>query len=158
MKYDINMREHELLELVNMSKNEELNNTNELLQNHLHEAIANGKSKFAIELINSGIFNLEQKDHQGRTALHYAAEYNNIEVVTSLLAKGADPNVQNQFGNTPLWSSLFSAKGSYNLFLLLIKKDANPDIKNNKGESTRDVAIKTGKTLATAIINENEKI
>ena len=38
----------------------------------------------------------------GATALHWAAHWADMETVTVLLAAGADPNAANDFGVTPL--------------------------------------------------------
>ncbi|KAL2015649.1 hypothetical protein VTK56DRAFT_5070 [Thermocarpiscus australiensis] len=45
---------------------------------------------------------LGQRDTEGNTALHYAAEFGLVPAVQFLLAKGADVNVFNNCGNTPL--------------------------------------------------------
>lgn len=42
------------------------------------------------------------KDAQGRTPLHAAANYCNFDLVNRLLDEGADPNAQDNDGNTPL--------------------------------------------------------
>ncbi|KAK3262289.1 hypothetical protein CYMTET_28847 [Cymbomonas tetramitiformis] len=45
-------------------------------------------------------------DYDGRCALHLAAHNGHTAVITFLLSKGADPNVQDSFGNTPLWEAV----------------------------------------------------
>lgn len=46
---------------------------------------------------------MDTKNKHKNTALHYAVENNNLEIVTYLLDQGADPDIQNEtLGNTPL--------------------------------------------------------
>ena len=47
--------------------------------------------------------NVRGGDSRKRTALHFAATHRgNVDLVRLLLNKGADPNVQDMAGNTPL--------------------------------------------------------
>jgi ankyrin repeat protein len=46
--------------------------------------------------------NLDTQDVNGDTALHYAVQLKQEKIVQMLLNKGANPNVKNDFGNTPL--------------------------------------------------------
>jgi ankyrin repeat protein len=46
--------------------------------------------------------NLDTQDVNGDTALHYAVQLKQDKLLLSLLNKGANPNVKNKFGNTPL--------------------------------------------------------
>ena len=66
----------------------------------------------------------------GNTLLIYATENNLKSIVESLLLKGADPNIQNIFGN----SALHIAYKNNNTFLvnLLIEYKANENLKNIK--------------------------
>ena len=41
-------------------------------------------------------------DDRGFTPLHIAANHGRLSAVTSLLRKGADPNISAQLGDTPL--------------------------------------------------------
>ena len=42
------------------------------------------------------------KDHAGNTPLHYAARYNNLDVIHILYVAGAEVDAQNNNGQTPL--------------------------------------------------------
>jgi ankyrin repeat protein len=50
--------------------------------------------------------NLELKDKNGRTALHYAVDMNATTIMQTLLAAGADVNSQDRRGETPLMLAL----------------------------------------------------
>src|SRR5215467_9816016 len=45
---------------------------------------------------------VRQKDKRGGTPLHYAAAFGSLETLRSLLEKGADVDMANDFGATPL--------------------------------------------------------
>jgi ankyrin repeat protein len=48
------------------------------------------------------------KDDKGWTALHFASQEFNKEIVTLLLNNGADPNSVDLDGNTPMFRALFN--------------------------------------------------
>jgi len=72
---------------------------------------------------------LELKDNWGNTALFYAidAKQNNLQIVSFLLDKGADPNAKCKNGTTPL----FRAVEINNLLIVetLLKKKCNIFVK-----------------------------
>ena len=49
---------------------------------------------------------LNIKDIWGNTALHYAAQYENIHILYNLLRKGVDVNIKNNKGQTPIFTSI----------------------------------------------------
>lgn len=46
---------------------------------------------------------VNELDQQGQSLLHYAASYRHVEVVRYLLEQGADPNMPNADGETPIY-------------------------------------------------------
>jgi len=70
----------------------------------------------------------KQEFTTGNTLLIYATQYNLKSVVEILLLKGADPNIQNKFGNT----ALHLAYKNDNVFIinLLIEHGADTKLKN----------------------------
>jgi len=65
------------------------------------------------------------KDHDGRTPLHYVW---NRDIAELLIAKGADVSVKDKYGTTPLHLA-----GNKEIAALLIAKGANVNAKNNGG-------------------------
>lgn len=56
----------------------------------------------SIYLINTKKILLNKQFYEGRTALHYAVIKNNAKIVKSLLEKGANPEVRDNFDLTPV--------------------------------------------------------
>ena len=71
------------------------------------------------------------------TALHLACELGKENCVETLVAKGADPNVQDNEGVTPLMSTLqcHGSDTDMNLLSILLSLDWKPDIKDNIGRT-----------------------
>lgn len=65
----------------------------------MHAAMRNDREKIAA-LIKAGVW-LDETD-EGETALHWAVSRRHVEIVTMLLDAGANPNVPDNDGYTPL--------------------------------------------------------
>ncbi|RCH83113.1 hypothetical protein CU097_004319 [Rhizopus azygosporus] len=59
----------------------------------LHYACSAGKSKFVILLVKEYDAKMDAQDSKGETPLHYAIRHRQLQVVTTLIRLGADPNV-----------------------------------------------------------------
>jgi len=113
----------------------------------LHSAALNGKSEVVKLLLEHGADpNIQNKD--GMTPLHFATEYSPwhfaaryspwdsatergyLRVVKLLLEHGADPNIQNKDGMTPLHFA--TERGSPEVVKLLLEHGADPNIQENK--------------------------
>lgn len=88
-------------------------------------------NEILIELHKAGV-NLDLQDGSGFTALHKAADYNDVNKVKALLNLGANPNITNEFGKRPLDLIMDNYTYSFNdhidLLSLLIKKGADANI------------------------------
>ena len=77
----------------------------------------------------------------GETALHYAVEKDNIEIVEKLLDAGAEVNAKSFNGNTPLhW---VTDKDQREMAEVLLRKGADVYIENDDGKSPIKQADKT---------------
>lgn len=88
--------------------------------------------KLAEILINNGA-NINDKDRNGHTALHYCVYYKNYKLMEFLVNNGADMDVQDNNGNTPLQLSIMRKYDNFSKFL--INNGADKNIKNFNGEN-----------------------
>ncbi|MDR2905774.1 MAG: ankyrin repeat domain-containing protein [Helicobacteraceae bacterium] len=99
--------------------------------NLLMNCILENNNEFSKKLIKLGI-DLNYQDIKGYSALHYAVQENNLEVVTSLIQNKADVDIFDSYGNTPLWKAAYDGKNK-EIIEKLIKAGADIHKKNNSG-------------------------
>lgn len=91
------------------------------------------------ELIGTG-FDINTKDEDGMSLLHrvvYAFRYNDElekEVIKHLIKNGANPNVRDSDGATPLFRAMQPTDEHYEVVKLLLKYGADPNIPYSTGE------------------------
>jgi uncharacterized protein len=78
----------------------------------------------------------------GTTALHWAAQWNDLETADLLLKAGARVNAGNDYGATPLW--LAAMNGSIPFIERLLAAGADPNIGLPTGETALMTAARTG--------------
>ncbi|KAJ4448714.1 hypothetical protein ANN_00105 [Periplaneta americana] len=99
------------------AKGEELKKTADELQ---AERQKTAELRSAAEILA----NLEQKDSQGRTELHRAAERGETLMVQLLLDAGSQVNAEDHYGRTPLW--LAAEQGRQDACRALLAAGARP--------------------------------
>ncbi len=104
----------------------------------LINAIKNGYSTTAINLIQNNKTTIDMVDELGNTALHYAISYGLHEVTDQLLAQGAQTNRQNNEGNTPVHTAIqvHNCRG----LQALLKHNADINIQNIQGNTPMHIA------------------
>jgi hypothetical protein len=103
-------------------------------------AICHRQLKVAKGLLEDGASPTEQ-DNDGRTPLHFAAQFGVEDVAEALIAKNADTNAKDRFGCSPL--HLAAEKGHMNLVDLLLSAGADVHARANYG-TARDAAEANG--------------
>jgi ankyrin repeat protein len=81
-------------------------------------------NRIVSKLINSGI-DINAKDNQGNTALHYAAQYYNTELIQLLINSGANVHAENNHGLTPLFFASRNLDPGIMISLIDIGADVN---------------------------------
>ena len=95
-------------------------------------------------------------DAKGLTLLHTAMAFEDIDIVTSLVLRGADVNARSQHGWTPLhYASLYNDIGIINF---LISQGANINIAGNCGCTPLHWAIGTNAPIAKFFISKGADI
>jgi len=134
---------------------------NKATQN-LFQAIAENNSEMAKTALANKATEINGQDEFGRTPLHLAAESGNMPLVGLLLDHKANPNIQDNAGNTPLHNTISATTGAGGagtviiadparipLFDLLVQHGANPTIKNNDGKTAQQLLAEA----TAAVIN-----
>ena len=83
----------------------------------------------------------------GLTLLHFAAMTGDTTGARTLLEKGADPNVRDKLGQTPLHKSQITAVAE-----LLMNAGADPGIRDKNGRTPVDVALLHGNKAVAGVI------
>lgn len=99
---------------------------------HQHDALIT-------ELFNNGA-DINLQDNNGWTALHFAAQKQSLPAVKKLLELGANLELKDTYGNTPLFRAVFCSKGDGKIITLMLENGANPDSENEHGVSPRSLA------------------
>jgi uncharacterized protein len=80
------------------------------------------------------------QDEDGKTLLHYAVEFNLPQVAEALLQKNPKIlSISDKYGNQPLWTAVFKARGNYEIVSLLLEYGADPEHRNKVNLSPLDI-------------------
>lgn len=93
-----------------------------------------GRREVAIALISEADCDLNHRSTRGQTPLHLAPEALLHGVTALLLVKGADPNVQDELGRTPLMNA--ARTGDLKSMQHLLKHRADPNLATTKARWT----------------------
>jgi len=112
----------------------------------MHAVMRNDPEKIAA-LIKAGVW-LDETD-EGETALHWAVSRQHTEIVTMLLDAGANPNVPDNDGYTPLHDVAEMGDCSPARIMLeaLLAAGADPDRKEKNGRTPSELAESMGHAI-----------
>ena len=110
----------------------------------LVEAVRNRNWQAVPALLKQVNVNASQPD--GATALHWAAQWDDLRTVDLLIRGGANVNAANDYGVTPL--SLAATNGAAPTIEALLKAGANPNTALPTGETALMTAARTGRLAA----------
>lgn len=102
-------------------------------------ACKTGDMKGVTEAVNAGE-DVNQVDGtvNGRTPLHYAADFGQVEVISFLIAKGAKVDAADRFGITPLLAAVY--EGHAEAVAALISAGADKSITGPDGKTALEAA------------------
>ena len=102
-------------------------------------------------LANESAVNVQRKDHNDETPLHFAARYNRVDAAKFLITEGkADVNVVNRHGWTPLHEA--AKHGHRDIVTLLMAQSANVNAVNNEYHTAAAVAFNSGNMETAALL------
>jgi ankyrin repeat protein len=118
-------------------------------------AIVQDKPTDVKDLLNKGEA-LDAKQN-GMTALHIAAMNGKVDIITVLIARGANVNIQDEQGVTPLM--LASKDGKLDAVQALIAQGAKLDVQDKLGENALHIAAAHGrKDVVAALLDRGANI
>jgi len=92
-------------------------------------------------------------DADGTTALHWAADRDDLPMTQMLVRAGANVKAVNRYGVTPMYSAALN--GDAAMIALLLKAGADPNVALPEGETPLMTAARTGKPDAVKVLLEN---
>lgn len=114
-----------------------------LLQSVKNKDLEAVKSCLIWQNKDNGIEFVNAKNEFGETALFNAVINEDVEMTKLLIDNGADVNVKNKSGNTPLMliaTQYTTSQNKINIANMLIERGANIYIKDNSGKAVFDIA------------------
>ena len=117
--------------------------------NALIDAVKAKQHEVALALIEKGA-DVRARDVDGTTALHYAAHYDDADLVKRLLAAGADAKAANDYGATPL--SEAAVTGDPGILKALLAAGADAKATNAEGQTALMVVARTGNIEAAKLL------
>ncbi|CAB0042261.1 unnamed protein product [Trichogramma brassicae] len=97
-------------------------------------------------LLSCDIYNwpleINAQDHSGNTPLHLSLHNSCRNVTYSLLENGANPNLANKKGMTPLHSALTKNNIDSDLIATMLRKDGDPNLADEQGMTPLHLAVK----------------
>ncbi len=115
-------------------------------------------SKGNVDVLNFMIENgadVNFQDRIGYSALHFSAQNKFPEITTILIDNGADIDIKDSYGNPPIWTAIFNAKGDFTLIKLLLSTGADINSKNNSGKSPKEIGELTLGELFADLLKEH---
>lgn len=120
----------------------------------LYRAAGDGNTSRVSALLDSGV-EVNARTSDDSYALNRAAVYNQAEMVRLLLEHGADPNVQNGEGDTPLICATKYAGGHAPTVKLLVEGGTDLTITDKSGKTALDYAKAKDQQEAVALLEES---
>lgn len=117
----------------------------------LYLAAQNGDIQSARALLNKGV-NVNVMSRTASYPINAAAVENDLAMIELLIANGADLNVQNGQGDTPLICATKYGGGIEKTVKLIVDAGADVSITDNDGKTALDYAIEKKQTAATKLI------
>jgi ankyrin repeat protein len=115
------------------------------------DALINKEYHTMKSLVLNGLSNINERDQDGNTVLHFLADRVDPKWVEWVINQGADVNVVNRDGITPLFGA--SQIGDFDNVEMLLKHGALPNIQDEEGNTALHAnSLETGRPNITEIL------
>jgi ankyrin repeat protein len=116
-------------------------------------AVRDSDGDAAVQLLSSRPTVVNSRNSKGQTALNTAIARSDVTWTSFLIGKGADPNLQEANGDTPL---IAAARVGFNDAIeLLLKRGAKVDLANKMGETPLIIAVQQRELDAAKLLLAN---
>lgn len=105
--------------------------------------IVDGENKEAIELLDKTT-DINSQDKNGYSYLHIAAQSRSFEITKEIVKRGAEIDIKDKYGKTPLMVAISNYDGDDKIIKLLIENGANKENQTNTGVSCMKFAEMKG--------------
>jgi uncharacterized protein len=116
----------------------------------LASAIKSGQRAVAIDMIAKKLADVNAAEADGSTALLWAANLNDADLVSRLLKAGANPKVRNQLGSTPLAEAALNANTE--MMKALLDAGADPNGPGADGQTPLMIVSRTSNVAAAKLL------
>jgi ankyrin repeat protein len=115
----------------------------------LIDAVKSKDRAAALKLIDQRV-DVNSKESDGTTALHWAVHQDDVEMAERLIRAGANVNAANDYGSTPM--SEAAMVGNAQMIEKLLKAGANVESPNADGQTALMIVARTGKVDAAKVL------
>jgi len=116
----------------------------------LTDAIKSGQRAAAVDMIAKKSADVNAAEADGSTALLWAADMNDADLVSRLLKAGANPNVRNKLRATPLAEAAFNANTE--IVKALLDAGADPNLSGPDGQTPLMLIARTANVAAAKLL------
>ncbi|CAL4124562.1 unnamed protein product, partial [Meganyctiphanes norvegica] len=116
----------------------------------IHIASKNNYQEIVIALLDTGV-DINIQDDARTTPLREASWFDSVDVATMLIELGANVDIPDKFGHTPLMAATFKSK-SLSIIKALINARANVKITDNFGNTALHLAALLNKTAIAQLL------
>ena len=142
----------EMIRLFQGDAGQKNESTQRFTHRKIEDALIAANLNGVIDAINGG-WKVNEVDADGRSALHRAVEDRRTELVNLLVLAGADPNLADKKGRTPLMAALTEVGWRHERMAAnLLLGGADPSLAAGNGETALVVAARTGYDWAILLL------